>query len=269
ALSFRKALELNPRSPDTLAGLGSALWRAGKKQEAANAFREALEINPKEAQAWNGLGVAELAKGNLDRAIEFLAKAVQYNPHWPKGYSDLGLALVRKGQAAEGIKKHQSAVQLAEQGEKKLADMGATAPTPDSIPEIVLYRCRLAHGLHQLGYTQLAVEEYRAALKRDPQWPDKFTAKAWGLAVSAKTNGRDPLWGMELVEQACQAVSAPTAVMLDTLAAAQAALGRFPEAVQNAQRALAIALKTGDKTLTNSIRDRLKLYQSGKLPKHP
>ena len=269
AFSFRKALELNPRSPDTLAGLGSALWRAGKKQEAAKAFRDALDSNPKEAQPWNGLGMAELAQGNLDRAIEFLAKAVQYNPHWPKAHSDLGLALVRKGQAAEGIKKHQTAVQLAEQGEQKLADMGARSPTPDSIPEIVLYRCRLAHGLHRLGYTQLAAEEYRAALKRDPQWPDKFTAKAWGLATAAKANVRDPLWGLELVEQACQAVSAPTATMLDTLATAQAALGKFPEAVQTAQRALAIASEAGNTTLANSIRDRLKLYQAGKLPWPP
>src|SRR5262249_13455041 len=158
-----------------------------------------------------------------------------------KAHGDLGLALARKGRTADGIKSHETAVHLAEQGERKLADMGASAPTPDLIPEIVLYRCRLAHGMHRLGYSQLAAAEYRAALLRDAHWPEKFTAKAWKLATSSNDNLRDPLSSLELIEQACQATPKPTAVMLDTLAAAQAALHKFPEAIQNAQRALAQA----------------------------
>ena len=50
---------------------------------------------------------------------------------------------------------------------------------------------------------------------------------------------------------------------LCTLAAAYAAAGRFPEAVETAQRALQLAGAQYNTALADDIRSELKLYQSG------
>jgi hypothetical protein len=52
--------------------------------------------------------------------------------------------------------------------------------------------------------------------------------------------------------------------LLDTLAAAYAEAGRFPEAVQTAEKALAAASRWDNKTLSDGIQQRLKLYRAGK-----
>ncbi len=44
------------------AGLGRALWAAGRRQEAVDLFQDALRRNLNEADAWHGLGVAFLTQ---------------------------------------------------------------------------------------------------------------------------------------------------------------------------------------------------------------
>ncbi len=51
---------------------------------------------------------------------------------------------------------------------------------------------------------------------------------------------------------------------LDTLAAAHAAAGNFPEAINAASRALELARHTGKADLARDIQGRLSLYQQGR-----
>jgi tetratricopeptide (TPR) repeat protein len=258
---FRRVLELEPGSADALAGTGLALWRQGKRQEASQAFQAALRQNPTNAEAWHGLGVAHLVQGDSVQAIEAFAAALRSNPRLVKAYSDLGLAYGRQGQWSQAASCYLTAVQLQDQGEKSLQEMNGRVSTPDAVLDGVMIRCRLALVLNQLGHSQGAIEVYRAALERDPDWPRKFTAKAWGLATDPDVNLRDPRLACELARAAVEAVAEPSASLLDTLAAAHAALEEFPKAVETAQQALNKAMATGDTTLAKAIRDRLQLYQ--------
>jgi cytochrome c-type biogenesis protein CcmH/NrfG len=52
--------------------------------------------------------------------------------------------------------------------------------------------------------------------------------------------------------------------VLDTLAAAYAATGRFDLAVSTVQKALALASPTAQDEITKQIRKRLELYKQGK-----
>jgi hypothetical protein len=52
--------------------------------------------------------------------------------------------------------------------------------------------------------------------------------------------------------------------VLDTLAAAYAEAGRFPEAVTTAQRALHLAEARSNTALAGSLQSQLKLYQDGR-----
>jgi DNA replication protein DnaC len=51
--------------------------------------------------------------------------------------------------------------------------------------------------------------------------------------------------------------------IVNTLAAAQAALGQFPEAVRTAEKALEHASAGADTALAHALRDRLRRYQQG------
>jgi tetratricopeptide (TPR) repeat protein len=259
---FRKVLETQPEKADVLSSLGLALLSDGKRQEAADAFQDALRRNPKEAEAWRGLGMVCLARGELDEAIKAFQKSLRLNPQSLKAYSDLGVALGRRGRWDQAVSYHSGVVSSMEQAEQLLTKMNGRLPETEAIPQIVIYRCRLAFALNQLGESRAAADEYRTALERDPSWPRKFTAKAWDLATAADVNLRDPRLAFELASQAVEGVSEPSAAALDTLAAAQAALGQFSEAVQTAERALK-TIPASEATLAEDIRVRLRLYKRG------
>jgi tetratricopeptide (TPR) repeat protein len=260
---FRRALDLRPDSHDTHAGMGLAFWRLGQRQEAVRTFRTALALDPKEALAWHGLGLVYLAEGDLKGAIEALSRALSCNSQLVKARADLGLALCRKGEWQRGLDHLSDAAEQQDRGERRLLELGGIVPTLDAIPDAVVFRCRLAFALDQVGDRQGAAQTYHAAFQRDPQWPRKFTARAWRLTTDPHRSRRDPRLAYELASQAIQAVDAPTASMLDALAAAQAALGWFPDAIQSARQALAKALASEETALADSIQGRLRLYEQG------
>jgi tetratricopeptide (TPR) repeat protein len=72
---------------------------------------------------------------------------------------------------------------------------------------------------------------------------------------------------VKLAQQANQLTGGENPIILSTLAAAYAEAGRFPEAVETAQRALRLAETQSNTTLADAIRSQMKLYQAG-LPFH-
>ena len=68
---------------------------------------------------------------------------------------------------------------------------------------------------------------------------------------------------MELGQQANQLAGGENPIILRTLAAAYAEAGRFPEAVETAQRALQLAETQSNTALANAIRSQMKFYQAG------
>jgi tetratricopeptide (TPR) repeat protein len=67
AASYRKALELDPKSSAAHTNLGSSLMRSGKQAEAEKHFRAALEADPKNAVAQQGLTKVLASGGPTDR----------------------------------------------------------------------------------------------------------------------------------------------------------------------------------------------------------
>jgi tetratricopeptide (TPR) repeat protein len=260
---FRQVLQLQGESANVLTALGLALSGEGKQQEARAAFQAALRLDPGQAEAWHGLGLAYLVQGRLEEAIEAFGQALRYNPRLVKAHSDLGVALGRRGQWAAAVRCHGTAVSLQARGGEALEKMTGAAAGPEAVPDLVVFECRLAFALERSGDRQGAARVYRMALEREPDWPEKFTARAWRLATAPDVCRRDPRLAYELVSQAGQAVGEPSAVMLDARAAAQAALGRFAEAIRTARLAMEKASASGDSQLARSIRDRLRLYEKG------
>jgi len=127
-------------------------------------------------------------------------------------------------------------------------------------PQVVVFQCRLAYALGRAGDRAGAAEAYRAALRRDPAWPARFTAEARALTTGADVNRRDPRLALETIGQAMGAADEPSAPQLDVLAAAQAALGEYPEAARTERQALEKAAAAGETALLEELREHLRRY---------
>ena len=109
-----------------------------------------------------------------------------------------------------------------------------------------------------------AVTEFRAALRLDPGRADVVNNLAWILATSGDRVLRSPEEAVRLAESVAADAAGRTAGNLDTLAAAYAAAGRYPDAVRVAQEAMEKANASGDAATAVKIGERLRLYAAGK-----
>jgi tetratricopeptide (TPR) repeat protein len=261
---YRRAMELDHGAPDTMAMLGQALWADGQRAEAVSTLHAALDADPREGHAWYGLGVALLADGRIEEAIEALTQARRFKPELVATHSELGVALGRAGRWADAVGAQAIALQMQREREERLGRMGGRISTADGIAARVSYQCRLGFALACCGDRPGAREAYAAATALDPRWPDAFAAKAWMLATDSNESGRDPQTAYELASQAVDSAGEPSALLLDALAAAEAARGNFREATAIAKRAIEKARTAGDIALVKAIQERVRLYVARK-----
>jgi len=116
----------------------------------------------------------------------------------------------------------------------------------------------------QLGDADAAIRCYREALRRDPGALTAANNLAWILATHARPELRDPAEAVRVAEEAARRAAEEPPMLVDTLAAAHAAVGRFPEAIAEAERAVRLAEARGDADSAAASRRRLALYREGR-----
>jgi hypothetical protein len=89
-----------------------------------------------------------------------------------------------------------------------------------------------------------------------------MTRLAWLLATSPDASLRDGTRAIELAWRAAQLTGGRDVKVLDTLAAAFAEAGRFPEALAAARRALEMATRRNLPEVAQELRRRLTLYEA-------
>ena len=97
-----------------------------------------------------------------------------------------------------------------------------------------------------------------------PDWPAPLHHIAWILAAHPEAKVRRPEEAIRLAERAAKLSRHEDPRILDTLATAYAAAGRFDEAVATAETAMELASNAGANELADVIRGRMRLYQQGK-----
>ena len=107
-----------------------------------------------------------------------------------------------------------------------------------------------------------AVAHSREALRLKPRLRSARNNLAWLLATSPDASLRDPVEALRLAEGLRNEEQEPSANLLDTLAAAYAAAGRFEEAIRSAEQAVALAEAEGDLAMAQTFRKRLSNYRS-------
>ena len=122
----------------------------------------------------------------------------------------------------------------------------------------------LGVALLERGETAAAIDHYRSALAVQPSFLRVANNLAWLLGTSVDPAVRDPELAVRWAEHADRLAGSKRAAVLDTLAAAYAAQGRFGEAVRTSRQAIALARDDDDEALARELVDRLTLYSSGR-----
>jgi tetratricopeptide (TPR) repeat protein len=238
---FRKAISINPEMVLARNNLAHLLDIQGREKEAIELFQASLAINPNDAGAHTGLGVCLAKTGDLAGATKHFMRAVEIQPKWHGYWLNLGVTQEQAHNTKDAIQCFRRAVELE--------------------PNDVRITLRLANALTRIGNTADAEAFYRRADKLDPHWPDELRKLAWGFATSPDERKRDPEKAVWAAEAVCNGVRPAPAAYLDTLAAAYAAAGRFPDAIAIAEIASAAADAAHDADLSKAIASRLALYR--------
>jgi tetratricopeptide (TPR) repeat protein len=120
------------------------------------------------------------------------------------------------------------------------------------------------------GQASEAVAHWEESLRLRPGVLEVANNLAWLLATTPLASVRDPQRALAVAEHALAiaerpevASAAERASVLDTLAAAQAAAGRFSDAARTAAASRKLAERAGDSDLAAEVAQRETLYRSG------
>jgi spermidine synthase len=207
-------------------------------------FKYTLDVTEKNVIAEGNYGCSLLDAGYLQEAETHMRNAYIMNPKDSMNRCNLGDVLLEQGKNNEAI-LHFSSISSG----------------PDDF---------MAHVYKSLGTAYLRLSKYEPAkenltkaMKLQPNNLVILNNLAWVLATADNTSVEDAKEAIKLAERVCELTKHKDPDLLDTLAAAYAAGGRFDEAVITTQKAIEAAKTVGQKDLIIELQEQIKLYQSG------
>jgi len=239
---LHKAIQLDPKCWYAYANLGVISQRQGKLDEAAACFETAVKLKPDHFESHANLGKILLEKGMPDRAKEHFRAAAQIDPQDAASHANLGRYLLQRALFEEA----------AAQFEACLA----------SHPRFIDARLMLGRALAAEGKYAEALGHFGTACEMEPGNLQAVNDLAWLLATCPQNETRNGSQAVQLAEAACRLSSYQDPVLMNTLAAAYAELGKWPEAVATASKALELA-KPRDAVLAQEIGQLLERYRRG------
>jgi len=280
---YQKAIWFKPIQEQTHLAYGAALARQGKPEPAAAQYLAAIKLNPQSAVAHNNLAKLRHTQGRLDEAIQHYSVAVESDPGLAQARNNLGVLLLQKGRVAEGVAQLREALRLkpgdpesqlnlaqglVEQEQwseaAELFTKTVTAATAD--PNI---RCQFAKVLARLHRTREAMSQFASALLLQQDLPEALNGLSWILATDANPQFRNGTEAVRMSERACELTGRKDPEKLKTLAAACAETGQFSQALFDAQAALDLASKNGQKAVADECRLMLGAFRAGKPWREP
>ncbi|MHC4166364.1 MAG: tetratricopeptide repeat protein [Planctomycetota bacterium] len=239
---YSRALRIDPNYPEAHSGLGRTLAAQERLEEAIWHYRQAIRLEPDLVQAHGGLGIALHMQGKLDEAIGHYRRALEIDPDHAEAHSNLACALAEQGKLDEAISHYRRALRTR--------------------PNYAEVHHRLARTLVMAGQFDDALKHYRRAARLKPDWPDPLNGIAQILVIHPDAGVRDAVEAVSLAERAATLTEYKDASVLDTLAAAYVAAGRFDRAVSTVQAAIELASADGAGELAEYLRKQLQIYKN-------
>ncbi len=243
-LHLSKAVRISPIFSEARNNLGQVLLKQGRTDEAIVCFNELIKRKQDSAQVYYHLAVALSMQNKLDDAIKCLAKVLMLNPEYPGAHRKIGAALLATGKIDEAIPHLNEALQINPDQAEVCANLG-TAYT-------------------QLSKYRLAIQNWTRAVELEPNSADVLNNLAWLLATVNDPSVQDANKAIELAQRACELTGYKEPAILDTLAGAYAAAGRFNDAVTTAEQAVNAAKAHGQENMVSEIQNHIELYKAGR-----
>ena len=212
-------------------------------QNSLTLFEHALKVTKNDAIAEKQYGRALLEAGRLDEARLHFNNALRINPGYSDARNNLGQVFLKEGKLNEAIECFNKALQSGAAREDAYINLGAA--------------------YNQLGKYDLAIQNWSKAAELKPDNADVLNNLAWLLAAASDTSAKNADKAVKFAERACKLTWYKNPELLDTLAMAYAAAGRFDGAVTMAQRAIKAAKAQGQYELAGEIQKRMELYRAG------
>ena len=247
-VGFEMVLEAEPDKVTVHDDVARLYLLFGKVDEALAHFRESARLEPASAAAHYNVGTTLLQLGDLDEAVAFFERALRLDPEYAPVHNNLGAALRSQGKLEEAIHRFRHAVRTRPDDEDALYNLASTLTLQGDFTE--------------------ATALYRRVLELLPESPEPFAELAWILATDPHPTPDEVRQAVRLAGHAAQLTDRRDARVLNTLAAAHAAAGRFDEAAATARAALALLPASGSE-LAAAIRRLLDLYTEGHRYRRP
>ena len=222
-----------------IAGLLNGLT-ADRRPLAIKQLTRAGELIPRDVRVRLELGRQHVLSQKLHEAAAQWTIAAEINPSDLALLMDLGMLHFRLG---EFEKSH-----------------GVYTKVVHATPRNGLVRYHLANNEVRLKRLPEAIENYRKALERIPSFTQAANNLAWILASHPDATLRSADEALRITTSLCKQTGEKNPLFLDTHSVALANAGRFEEAIQSANKALAL-LPPQSKPALAGLRSRIALYR--------
>lgn len=186
--------------------------------KAVESIGNAIRLDPADADSISVRAALYVQLKQPEKAMNDLEKAIAVNPRCGSAYGSRGIILVSNGEY-----------------EKALPDLKKGIELGYRVAQAYWARAKVYH--KQKNYEN-EIDDLQQALRLDPNdaWANNLLA--WTLATCPNKGLRDGRTALAHAQKACQLANYQHAVFLETLAAAHAELGDFPEAVRRQNEAI-------------------------------
>lgn len=254
---------------------GEGLLLKGRVEDAIRELQMAIRLDSSSVEAHTVLARALLQQGKLEPAAAACREALRLRPDYVPALNELGAVLSDLNQYAEAEKHLRDALRLAPDNDDVQFNLGLNLMREKRLPEALAFfepyaarhpdeaNVHLQMGMLYEGTAnwEKAVKSYRETLRLEPENDQYRVCLAWILATSPQDTVRNGAEALQLAEAACRTTK--QVYTIDTLAAALAETGRYPEAIKAAEEALLLAKASNDPQ-TEEINGRVALYKSNK-----
>jgi tetratricopeptide (TPR) repeat protein len=245
---FSAAIKVDPRHWKALHNRGVSYGILGLNDEAIADFTLVTEIKPDYLDAWFNRAEVQCDARRFQAAERDYTHALDLKPEDAATYRGRGRARLNLGKTTEALADLNKALELEPEHAGALASRGQT--------------------LSRLSQWAEAAADFRAAIESDPDCAEAYRGAAWLMATCPQVKFRNAKSAVEAAEQA-MALGEPQGLLdatyFDTLAAAYANAGRFPDAQRAVQQGLQIASAADAKLLTyrRTLYENRRPYREG------
>ena len=267
----------NPSNFDAIMGLARIARRTGNPDKAIEFATRATEVRSNSSSAWQFLGIALMERRRLTKADAALRNAIRFDARNIAARLALGDLQLMQRKPKTARQTFEKLVRLAPQNIVALNKIAVIAAMQrqwavaegylnDALvvaPEDQMTLANLGKVLHQQGKHAQALEAYHRAVQREVVSVPTAQQYAWLLASRKQATPGDVERALHWARYAIKTSGKPDAKLLDTLAVAQAAAGKFGDAVETAKNAVELA-KKGDPRQALEMMSRRELFSQRK-----